>query len=692
MNTIRVSSNLIRISALILYFFVIQISSAQDGGNAIDIYNENYLAHGDFIDLGSPDYGFADKVTVCAWVKWNVNPQNYTNNHNEQEGRNADIVTIDKHNIKDNGQFWLQHSNSNNYFQWVVQTNSSRKSITSSTSPSNNTWYYLVGVYDDSDPTKSMKIYVNGVLENSDNTLSGNINPYNALHRLNIGRLPSGYRLFAGELDEIRIYKRALTQQEIKEQMFSALTIDTTSLLSYWNFNQSSGTTVPDQGSMQVNGTFYSALVDVHDTDSSPVYTIYDNDKSWAVNEWAGKQIVTVAGDGVGETNTVLSNDIYSLVLQNPWITKPRLDDLGAGTGMTWYGIIDPDETTQWKKSTASMGSEVRVVITQEPLVAGVNGASIQTTITSTPNTANNLAVYIYGSASGAPVTTGETFPAGVDRRSNIVWGSYEWGNVTSDIIIDFSGVAGILNTADLKLLKRNRFSTIWTEATTAVLDQNNMTFTLTGVTAYYEFSIGGNSGNPLPVLLAEFNAASVDNSVTLFWRTLAEINNSGFEIERKSIENGAAEKWNKLGFVPGHGTTSEEQHYSYSDKGLSKGIFSYRLKQIDLNGNYEYFYLANSINIKSPVNTELFQNYPNPSNPASKIDFRLSADGYVSLIVYDITGREVRILVNGLLESGYHTAEFNGSDLASGIYFYKFAVKSEGYEYSSVKRIVLIK
>ncbi len=688
----RVTRPLVYLTIIIIGLLTVSRASAQAGGNAIDLYNENYLAHGDFIDMGSPDYGFTDQVTVCAWVKWNVNPQNYMNNHNEQEGRNADIVTIDKHNVKDNGQFWLQHSNSNNYFQWDVKTTSSRRSITSSTSPSNNTWYFVVGVYDNTDPFKTLKIYVNGVLESTDDNLSGSINPYSALYRLNIGRLPSGYRLFAGELDEIRIYKRALTQEEIKEQMFSALTVDTTSLVSYWNFNQSTGTTVIDHGSMQVNGTFYSALVDVHDTSSSPVYRIYDNDKSWVTNAWANKQIVTVAGDGAGETNTIVSNDVYSLVLQNPWITKPRLDDLGTGTGMTWYGIIDASETTQWKRSTASMGDSAKFITTQDPTSFGVLGSTIQATITSTPTNTNNLAVYVYGSATGSPVTSGEDFPAGIDRRSNIVWGVYEWGIVTSDILIDFSGVAGVLDVASLKLLRRSRFSSTWFEVPTAVLDEDNRNYALTGITAYYEYSLGGNAGNPLPVQMAEFNTFSAENSVTLSWKTLSEINNSGFEIQRKAINNTPNVSWIKIGFETGHGTTTEAHNYSFLDKGLNKGIYLYRLKQIDYNGNFEYFNPANSVLIKPPAASEVFQNYPNPSNPASKIDFRLSVDGYVTLIVYDITGREVKVLVNGLVESGYHTAEFNGSDLASGIYFYRFNVKSEGYDLSSVKRIVLIK
>ncbi|MBE2216820.1 MAG: T9SS type A sorting domain-containing protein [Ignavibacteria bacterium] len=683
---------LLYISALVLGLLFVQGLLAQSGGNAVDLYNENYLLHGDFIDMGSPNYGLTNKITVCAWVKWNVNPQTYINNHNETEGRYADIIAMDRHTVKDNGQFWFQHSSSNTSFQWTVQTTSSRRSVTSSTTPVINTWYYVAGVYDDTDPSKSLKIYVNGVLENSDNNLSGNINTYNALFRLNIGRLPSGYRLFAGELDEIRLYKRALTQQEIKEQMLSGPTVNSTDMLSYWDMNNSTGVTVTDNGSAGINGTFYSSLVDVHDTSSVPQYVIYDNDKLWVNNTWAGKRIVTIAGDGTGELNTVLSNDSIRVVLSNPWVTKPRLDDLGSGTGMTWYGIIDSAETTQWKKSTAPLGRESIYLITQDTVPLGDNGGFIVTNITSTPSSTNNLVAYYSGTAAGPPISTGETFPAGIDRRSNIVWGVYEWGSVTATVALQFDGVAGILNVPNLKLLRRSRNSTSWSEVTTAILDTDIMTFTITGVTTFYEYSIGGNAGNPLPVTIGSLGLSVNDNNVLISWKTVSELNNSGFEIDRYGTGSNGAGEWSKIGFVKGAGSVNEEREYSFTDKGLNKGTYTYRLKQIDFNGNYEYFNITNAANIGSPGKNEISQNYPNPSNPVSVIEYRVAARSLVRLVVYDLTGKEVATLVNGELDGGYYSARFDGTNISSGIYFYRFTAVNADQNFTETKRLILIK
>lgn len=196
-----------------------------------------------------------------------------------------------------------------------------------------------------------------------------------------------------------------------------------------------------------------------------------------------------------------------------------------------------------------------------------------------------------------------------------------------------------------------------------------------------------------LPVSLASFDLFVQKKNVKLSWSTFTEINNAGFEIHRQAIDkNGNLSAWVKTGFIEGSGTTNEQKFYAFTDIAPGNGKFNYRLKQIDLNGNYEIFNAANSVDIGRPVNFDLSQNYPNPSNPVSKIDYQLPIDASVNISVYDLTGKLVNTIVNSKMDAGYYTAIFDGTNIASGIYIYRISVTSDGMNFSSVKKLVLVK
>ena len=188
---------------------------------------------------------------------------------------------------------------------------------------------------------------------------------------------------------------------------------------------------------------------------------------------------------------------------------------------------------------------------------------------------------------------------------------------------------------------------------------------------------------NTLPVELASFISNVNGKDVILNWTTASESNNAGFDIERSSDGS-----WTKVGNVSGHGTTTSLQNYSFTDRNLATGSYSYRLKQIDFNGNFEYFNLNNEVNIGVPSNFSLSQNYPNPFNPTTNLEFGISELGFVSLKVYDISGKEVMTLVNEQKDPGYYSVSFNGANLSSGIYFYTIQAGS----FVSTKKMTLIK
>lgn len=197
-----------------------------------------------------------------------------------------------------------------------------------------------------------------------------------------------------------------------------------------------------------------------------------------------------------------------------------------------------------------------------------------------------------------------------------------------------------------------------------------------------------GFGGGPLPVDLSGFTSSVMQNDVSLRWTTNSEINNLGFDIER-STEN---ESFEKVGFVQGNGNSNSINNYSFNDQNLNSGNYYYRLKQIDLNGNFKYYNLQNEILIGIPEQFSLSQNYPNPFNPSTAINYEIAEDSKVSLILFDLNGKEVRKLFEGNRQSGYYNLSFNASGLSSGMYFYTLSARGSAKNFSSTKKMMLIK
>jgi len=160
----------------------------------------------------------------------------------------------------------------------------------------------------------------------------------------------------------------------------------------------------------------------------------------------------------------------------------------------------------------------------------------------------------------------------------------------------------------------------------------------------------------------------------------------SGFKIERMIDKD-----WEKIAFVEGRGTTTEEQHYQYTDdlKYTSvNGFVKYRLKQIDFNGTYEYSDII-EVNVDfMPKEYVLYQNYPNPFNPSTKIKYALPQNSMVNLTVYNAIGEVVLVLVNEVQDEGFHEIAFDAANLPSGIYLYRLIANDK----IQVKKMILLK
>src|SRR5690606_29825610 len=130
-----------------------------------------------------------------------------------------------------------------------------------------------------------------------------------------------------------------------------------------------------------------------------------------------------------------------------------------------------------------------------------------------------------------------------------------------------------------------------------------------------------------------------------------------------------------------------ESHFYSFVDDNLSIGKYTYRLKQIDLDGSFTY---SNEIEVDLglPLSFSLDQNYPNPFNPSTSIKYQVSSISKFSLKVYDILGNDVVTLVNEIQPAGIYDVNFNASSLPSGVYFYKLQASS----FSETKKMLLMK
>jgi len=186
------------------------------------------------------------------------------------------------------------------------------------------------------------------------------------------------------------------------------------------------------------------------------------------------------------------------------------------------------------------------------------------------------------------------------------------------------------------------------------------------------------------------FTSNVLGNTVKLKWSTANETNNKGFDVERKLISE--SNKWIKVNSIDGNGTTNTQTNYSFDDKNLKAGKYNYRLKQIDFNGNFEYHNLNGEVEVGVPTKYDLSQNYPNPFNPVTKINFELPYDSKVKMIIYDVTGREIKTLVNEVRTAGYHTIVYDASLISSGVYFYRIIANANGKDFISTKKMTIIK
>ena len=437
------------------------------------------------------------------------------------------------------------------------------------------------------------------------------------------------------------------------------------------------------------------------------VYRTTNGGTSWAL-QW------TLAGSFPDGIKMFTPN--YGIAISDPTATgQPYQFRYTINGGTTWnlsptspiatneYGVINAfdfiDTNIIWVGSANTVASSTTAKIYRT--TNGINGTWLNTAVAGTGGSTglfyqaiaftdknNGLA----GSSGGNLVKTtdgGLTWtavspPAGAPAFAAInMFGFKDGSNLIRMSIVDGTPVYYCYKTTDL--------GTTWTQETLPAEGSLNGIQHMQFVSGILGFS-GGLAGTilkysvTLPVELTSFIANTTMGKVTLNWRTATEINNSGFEIQRKADDN----DWLVIAFKNGNGTTTNANTYSYTDNisNLIATKLSYRLKQVDFNGQSQYSPVVLVDNI-IPVSYSVSQNFPNPFNPSTIIKYQLPQNSFVSLKVYNSLGQEVATLVNDMVNAGSHEVQFNASNISSGVYYY---VINAGNNFVQTKKMILIK
>ena len=191
-----------------------------------------------------------------------------------------------------------------------------------------------------------------------------------------------------------------------------------------------------------------------------------------------------------------------------------------------------------------------------------------------------------------------------------------------------------------------------------------------------YSLSNSVTQGN-LPVTFLNFDGKLIDNKAQLTWSTATEINNKGFEVEKSSDGQSFA----GIGFVRGNGTSSLVNNYKFTDIKVLSGSNYYRLKQVDIDGNFNY-----SSTIRLDFKNFDWAIFGNPISSNSWIQLQVAKTSNIAFQVYTIDGRLVKTINKGTVSEGTYSVPLNLGNAASGIYIVKLVSDNQIFSKKIIK------
>lgn len=196
----------------------------------------------------------SDQLTITLWMRW-------VDSDHPDVGNWANVFTMsDSSGNGDNGVFWIQHNNNNSKLEFAIHS-SGRSFVQSTTTVSDSVWYHVAAVYNGAWQSNNMRLYLNGGQESSSNKIGDVRNPPNKT-KLTMGRWPNPnntYREFKGDIDEVSIWNRALSNIEIDSIMLNPESVtgadyNASGLIGYWDFDDS---TANDKTNNHIDGIIF---------------------------------------------------------------------------------------------------------------------------------------------------------------------------------------------------------------------------------------------------------------------------------------------------------------------------------------------------------------------------------------------------------------------------------------------------
>jgi hypothetical protein len=389
--------------------------------------------------------------------------------------------------------------------------------------------------------------------------------------------------------------------------------------------------------------------------------------------------VVWTPGDLVGLTvkNSVIDDGVPNVEVGEKFQTLYP----GVVLKLGFYKAIPNTATTTLNLYDAS-GNNLATASYTDP--TGTQTGFMKVSISPLPILANTTYIVTYFNPTGNYVIKNGVFANDVIRGSikGLKYEPFGVGNGPNGVYRagagfpnNFCGGCEATYFADVEF---QNLVTEWPINVTSITDANGCSIP---VSQNFVISPLVNNGT-LPVTITEFSASVIQNKdVKLNWTTASESNNKGFEVERSTD----AAKWLNVGFVPGSGNSNVIKSYSLMDKNLPTGKYFYRLKQIDLDGKFNFSNILR-IDVNGKLIYELNQSFPNPSRGASTITYSIPVKSQVTLTVYDMQGKVVRVLQNGERAAGKYAVTVPADLLKAGVYYYKL----EAGEFKSTRKMIV--